>query len=326
MQSLDFPDIFRDVMRIRRDVIVRERGGKLEDIASDLWDDSVSLHWVVYITDYVDHELIILGARKKYIGNKVHRQFPVGTIKVRPVIAMVFRPCTHPLGHLRSSKPWRLTTTSHSQKQPENTKNHPPWVGLRTQTNYIQVSDPFVIDWYRGMHWIESILLNAVYHAFYGYLEPEFFHDIFGRVIPLDSDTVEKEKVQGDPAKAAEVRREWKDKIVEVIPDALQWSGVLFFNADMREWTWWYHEIDCDSLEDCTFSDNGKCFKTMTFPDVKERRPSREISLFRLTRAQRKVFNITPTMVGGTDSPSWQVRTSPVAMPIISFFRSIQNL
>lgn len=123
MQSLEFPELFIDAMRIRRDVIVRNYGGKLEDIASDLWDDSVSLHWVVYVTDYVDHELIVLGARKKYIGNKLLRRFPVGTIKVRPVIGMVrFRPFPHPLSHLRSSKPWRLTTTSHSQRQPENTE------------------------------------------------------------------------------------------------------------------------------------------------------------------------------------------------------------
>lgn len=106
MQSLDFPDLFQDVMRIRWDVIVREHGGKLEDIASDLWDDSVSLHWVVYLTDYVDHEFTILGERKKNKGKKVRRQFPVGTIKVRPVIGMVrFSPLTHPLNHLRSSKP-----------------------------------------------------------------------------------------------------------------------------------------------------------------------------------------------------------------------------
>lgn len=189
------------------------------------------------------------------------------------------------------------------------------------------------------MHWIENILLNAVFQAFHGYLPPRFFHDIFGRVIPVDSDTLEKEKAQ-DPAKTAdEVRREWKDKIVEVVPDALQWSGVLFFNADMQEWTWWYYGVDCSHLVGCTFSDNDKCSITMTFQDndkcsmtitfqdLKESRPSREISLFKLSRAQRKVFNITHTMVGGTDSPSWQVRTCPPeAMPVVSFFRFVQSL
>lgn len=176
------------------------------------------------------------------------------------------------------------------------------------------------------MHWIENILLNAVYQAFDGYLPPRFFHDIFGRVIPVDSDTLEKEKAQ-DPAKAAEVRREWKDKIVDVVPDALQWSGVLFFNADMREWTWWYYGVDCSHLVDCTFSDDDDYSKTLTFQDSKESRPSREISLFKLSRAQRKVFNITHTMVGGMDSPSWQVRTYPrEAFTALNFFTFVQSL
>lgn len=75
------------MIRIRRDVFVREFGGKLEDMASDLWGDSVSLHWVLYITDYVGDESLILGQRKQKSDYKV--QIPVGTIKVQPVIGMV---------------------------------------------------------------------------------------------------------------------------------------------------------------------------------------------------------------------------------------------
>lgn len=76
-------------MRVREDVFVRERGGKLEDIASDLWDDSVSLHWVIYITDYVGSDGITLGAERKQMDNKIQMQIPVGTIKVRPVVRIV---------------------------------------------------------------------------------------------------------------------------------------------------------------------------------------------------------------------------------------------
>lgn len=186
------------------------------------------------------------------------------------------------------------------------------------------MSDPIVIDWYRGMHWIENILLNAVFQAFCGYMPPEFFHDIFGRVIPLDSDTLNDAQ---DPARAAEVRREWKDKIVGVVPDALQWSGVLFFNADMREWRWWYRGTQWCHWDGSPFSDGDRVFGMMTFQDLKESRPSREISLFKLSRAQRKVFNITHTMVGGTDSPSWQVRSFPrEALHVFHFYTFVQSL
>lgn len=189
------------------------------------------------------------------------------------------------------------------------------------------MSDPIVIDWYRGMHWVENILINAVVLAFCGHLPPQLFHDIFGRVIPLDSDTLEKEKAREDPAKAAEVRRAWKDKIVEVVPDALQWSGILFINADMREWTWWYHERQWSHPDGRPFSDSDKAFMAIRVSDWRESRPSREISLFRLTRAQRKFLNITPTMVGGMDLPSWQVRTCPFhAMPILYFYTFVRSL
>lgn len=76
-------------MRVREDVFVRERGGKLEDIASDLWDDSVSLHWVIYISDSVGSDGITLGAERKETDNKIQMQIPVGTIKVRPVVRIV---------------------------------------------------------------------------------------------------------------------------------------------------------------------------------------------------------------------------------------------
>lgn len=186
------------------------------------------------------------------------------------------------------------------------------------------MSDPIVIDRYRGTHWIENILINAVLRAFYGYLPPEFFHDIFGRVIPLDSDTLNNAQ---DPVRAAEVRREWKDRIVGVVPDALQWSGVLFIKSDMREWRWWWPRTQWRHFDGSPFGDSDRVFMVMTFQDSKESRPSREISLSKLSRAQRKVFNITHTMVGGMDSPSWQVRTCPPeALPIINFYHFTQSL
>lgn len=82
-------------MRVRHHVYVRELGGKQEDIASDLWSDSVSLHWVIYITDYVDSDSVILGARQKQVNNKIQMQIPIGTVSCRPIVVMV-RPCSSP--------------------------------------------------------------------------------------------------------------------------------------------------------------------------------------------------------------------------------------
>lgn len=82
-------------MRVRQDVYVRELGAKQEDIASYLWHDSVSLHWVIYITDYVDSDSVILGPRKNQVNNKIRMQIPIGTVSCRPEVVMV-RPCSSP--------------------------------------------------------------------------------------------------------------------------------------------------------------------------------------------------------------------------------------
>ena len=96
-----FPRQFRDVMRIRRDVLVKERGRRLEDIASDLEGDSVSFHWVLYFTSWIESENIRLeGIQDKY--EKIWTQVPIATIRVRPVIGMVCYSFPQPLGRPRS--------------------------------------------------------------------------------------------------------------------------------------------------------------------------------------------------------------------------------
>lgn len=97
-----FPQLFLDVMSIRHEVFVLESPGRggLKDIAPDLEDDSVSLHWVMYFTDYIDSKNIILpGIQDRY--EKVPVQIPVATIKARPVIGMVCHFTSSP--HLLSS-------------------------------------------------------------------------------------------------------------------------------------------------------------------------------------------------------------------------------
>ncbi|KAG6357553.1 hypothetical protein INS49_013430 [Diaporthe citri] len=200
-QSLQFPELFRDVMRIRQDVLVREFGGKLEDIASDLWGDSVSLHWVVYITDHVADESLILGEGKNSSNRKI--RIPVGTIKVQPVIGM---------------------------RQKENKAAMPPFVGERTRSNYLQLSEAMVLAPYREDDWVQRILYTAVLNTFNEHLPPSFFHDIFGRVIPLDDKPLKDTRLPGE---VAGTRRQWKDQFVELIPDALQWSGLMCVQAEI---------------------------------------------------------------------------------------------
>lgn len=86
-QRLKFPKLLYDVMMIRQDVYVREFGGNQEDIAYDLWSDSVSLHWVVYITGHVAGKSAFLKEGPNRPRKKA--KTPVGTIKVQPVIGMV---------------------------------------------------------------------------------------------------------------------------------------------------------------------------------------------------------------------------------------------
>lgn len=184
----------------------------------------------------------------------------------------------------------------------------PPFVGTCARINCLHLHEPIVLAPYRGIHWIENILINAVIKAFDGHLPPAFFHDIFGRVIPLDSDTLEKEKAQDDPDKAAEVRREWRDRIVEIVPDALQWSGVFFMYGNIRRWRWWFPRSEFRKRK---ISPNDKVFMWVYLGTQVERKPSRAVNLYKLTRAQRKMLNITPYMVGGMDLPSWWVRIHP---------------
>lgn len=86
-QRLKFPKLLQDVMRIRQDVYVREFSGKQEDIAYDLWGDSVSLHWVVYIKGHVAGKSVFLKEGPQRPNSKARTA--VATIKVQPVIGMV---------------------------------------------------------------------------------------------------------------------------------------------------------------------------------------------------------------------------------------------
>lgn len=177
------------------------------------------------------------------------------------------------------------------------------------------MTEPVVHAKYRHAHWIEDILIKAVIEAFDTYRPPEFFHDIFGRVVPLNRDDLPDTR---DPVRVAEVRREWRDQIVSVVPEALQWSGLMGVHADVRRQEWWGREASFRRNwavkvreSDDKPPTSGRILMLRSFEKVVERRTSREVSLFKLSRAQREVFSITPTMVGGMDLPSWSVRICP---------------
>lgn len=311
-QRLEFPQLYKDVMRVRQEVLVNARRGKMEDIASDLWDDSVSLHWVMYIRDHVDDGSIIPGEGENESGNKGKMEIPIGTIKVRPVIGMVrCCPFRRPRSQPRSSKPWRLTPKMHSQHQPENKKAIPPCTGDRTKFNYLQLSEPVVLSKYLPGLWVEGILVTAVIKAFEGHLPAAFFHDIFGRVIPLDEKTMSNTR---NPAEVAAARRQWKDQIIEYIPFALQWSGLMCVHAYVHTEHWWRHSVgfrrDMDIAVWPAHDPRSGPYMLMLrhFEWVINVFTSRETPLHRLSKAQRELFKITPYHVGGMELVWWKVR------------------
>lgn len=109
---------------------------------------------------------------------------------------------------------------------------------MRARSNYLLMSEPMVLAPYRARNWIENKLVDAIIRALRGYLPTEFFHDIFGRVIPLSRGVLQKARAR-HPASVAALRAEWKDKFVKVMPDALRWSGLLYLHADRRRKLWW---------------------------------------------------------------------------------------
>lgn len=183
------------------------------------------------------------------------------------------------------------------------------------QLNYLQLSEPIVLAKYRHTHLIENFLINAVIKAFEAYQPPPLFHDIFGRAVPLNDDTLRDTR---HPARLAEVRREWRDRIVSVIPEALEWSGLMCVHAGVERQEWWWREANFNRdwamrvWDGEVLPGSGKIFMSRTFPKVVERRTPRQVNLFKLSRAQRGVFNITPAMVGGMEVPKWRVRICPV--------------
>lgn len=306
-QRYEFPEIFHDVMRIRREVMVRERGGELEDMATDLEGDSVSFHWVLYITDWVDSESTMFGDGKG-IGERILTQIPIGTIQVRPVIGMV-RFWNLIFSLAASVESIAANIPNRTQRQPQNTQDS--IFIVRMKSNYLELSEPLVLNQYRGKHWVQNILVNAVIKAFDGYLPPEFFHDIFGRVIPLHLHGVRH------PDNMAKAKQEWKNEIVAVMPDALRWSGLLCVYANLKRQGWWermarfekygqfearhYHKLKAGS----------KVLMLRVLPGVYERKNPARLDLSRLSLGQRIAFDITTAMVRGEERPWWRVRVGP---------------
>ena len=181
---------------------------------------------------------------------------------------------------------------------------------MRTKNNDLQLSEPLVLEQYRGRHWVENILVNAVIKAFDGYLPPEFFHDIFGRVIPLTLHRFYH------PANMAAARKQWKDQIVRAMPDALRWSGLMCVHANLWRQCWWdkmagfekdrqvaaWHYDDLEA--------GPKVLMTRDFSGVYERKNPAYFDLAGLSLAQRKAFNITTAMVRGKERPWWRIRVA----------------
>ncbi|KAL2286578.1 hypothetical protein FJTKL_06926 [Diaporthe vaccinii] len=276
-------------MMIRQDVYVREFGGNQEDIAYDLWSDSVSLHWVVYITGHVAGKSAFLKEGPNRPGKKA--KTPVGTIKVQPVIGM---------------------------RQREDKADIPPFVGERTRSNHFMMSDVLVLAPYRGNEWVQRLLMTAVIDTFTGYLPPSFFHDIFGQVIPLDA-LDDKPRRQWEEAYT---RRVWKDSLVKVIPDALQWSGLLCMELVIPRYQWWSEagfgfELDLDTGEwdphdDGDSDPDPHILMLRRFEKVRESVTSPEVDLDRLSERLKKAFNIEHTHVVRPDQLIWRVRDAPL--------------
>ncbi|KAK7699290.1 hypothetical protein SLS64_011748 [Diaporthe eres] len=301
-QKLKFPKLLQDVMSIRQDVYVREFGGNQEDIAYDLWGDSVSLHWVVYIKGHVAGKSVFLKEGPQRPNSKVRTA--VATIKVQPVIGM------------SASEPWRLTPESHQQRQREDKTDIPPFVGERTRSNHFMMSDVLVLAPYRGNEWIQRLLMTAVIDTLSGYLPPSFFHDLFGQVIPLDA-LDDKPRRQSEEANT---RRLWKDSLVKVIPDALQWSGLLCMETSIPEYQWWSKagfgfELDLNTGEWHTHDDRDpdpRIVMLRRFEKVRKSVTSPEVNLNTLSEMLKKTFNIEHNHVVRPDLLIWRVRDAPL--------------
>lgn len=85
-QDESLPKLFLDVMAVREEVYVRELGHPLGD-QFDPDGDGVSVHWVVYITDWVDSSspLVDLQPEMGPMVTDLYKQMPVGCVRLRPV-------------------------------------------------------------------------------------------------------------------------------------------------------------------------------------------------------------------------------------------------
>lgn len=95
--DIEIPKLSLDVMAVREDILVRELGQPLEH-QFHVVDDGVSVHWVVYITDWVNISSPLAGVQPGMepkalfndqgdvvTGERVHKRIPVGCLKMRPV-------------------------------------------------------------------------------------------------------------------------------------------------------------------------------------------------------------------------------------------------
>lgn len=166
---------------------------------------------------------------------------------------------------------------------------------------------------YRDKEWVQRILVSAALNTFNEYLPPSFFHDIFGRVIPLDEETLINTR---HPAEVAAVRREWRDQFVKFIPEALQWSGLLCVQTQIKSYQWWSDvaEFEIDMITGMWPAPDGKphpyILMLRRFESVEEETPLTVI-LHRLSKVQQKLFNILPVHVGGMTTLKWKVRVVP---------------
>lgn len=99
-QDESLPKLFLDVIAVREEVYVRELGQPLE-CQFDPNGDGVAVHWVVYITDWVDSSSPLVGFQPGMapmvtdLGGdatptgRLYRRMPVGCVRLRPVWAEV---------------------------------------------------------------------------------------------------------------------------------------------------------------------------------------------------------------------------------------------
>jgi hypothetical protein len=209
----------------------------------------------------------------------------------------------------------RLTATARLQGQPDDEKNIPSFISVNARSNYLQLSMPLILAQYRAGDMTEFLLVRAIASAFSGNLRPNFFHNNFGRVIPVGNLFLRH------PAASPWVARTvWKHHIVNSMPWALEWSGVMCVYAHLQEgaqWreTWWHRRGGF--LKDPSVGERDyKCCSGKRVPLLRyfgnlktlNAKNCASMDLASLSADQRGAFNITDDMVSGKEQLNWLVR------------------